>query len=102
MVSYVPLPAVTTYSSAYGLGKAVWFYKGGSFMESVLAVIIGVGLAASCGFRVFVPLLVSSVAAITGYLELAAGFEWIGTWTAFAAFAIAASVEIAAYYIKAG
>lgn len=68
-------------------------------MESVLAVIVGLGLAASCGFRVFVPLLVTSAAAIAGYLELAAGFEWIGTWTAFAAFAVAASLEIAAYYI---
>ena len=68
-------------------------------MESVLAVIVGLGLAASCGFRVFVPLLVTSAAAIAGYLELAEGFEWISTWTAFAAFAIAAFLEIAAYYI---
>jgi hypothetical protein len=68
-------------------------------MESVLAVIVGVGLAASCGFRVFIPLLVTSAAAMAGYLELAEGFEWIGTWTAFAAFAVAALLEIAAYYI---
>ncbi len=68
-------------------------------MDSALAVIVGIGLAASCGFRVFVPLLVCSAAANVGYLELAEGFYWIGTWTAFAAFAVAAAIEIAAYYI---
>jgi uncharacterized membrane protein len=68
-------------------------------MESVLAVFVGLGLAASCGFRVFVPLLVTSAAAISGYLELAAGFEWIGSWTAFTTFAVAALLEIFAYYI---
>ena len=68
-------------------------------MEAMLAVFVGLGLAASCGFRVFVPLLVTSAAALSGYLELAGGFEWIGTWTAFTAFAVAAFLEIFAYYI---
>ena len=68
-------------------------------MDSVLAVIVGIGLAASCGFRVFVPLLVCSVAANAGYLELADGFQWIGTWAAVAAFAVAATFEVAAYYV---
>ena len=65
----------------------------------MLGVVIGIGLAASCGFRVFVPLLVTSAAAMGGYIELADGFSWIGTWTAFAAFAAAALIEIAAYYV---
>ena len=68
-------------------------------MESALAVIVGIGLAASCGFRVFVPLLVCSVATKAGYLELAEGFHWIGTWAALGAFAVAAFVEVAAYYV---
>jgi hypothetical protein len=68
-------------------------------MESVLAVMVGIGLAASCGFRVFVPLLVVSGAAHAGYLDVAQGFEWLRTWTAFVSFAVAAAVEVAAYYI---
>jgi hypothetical protein len=68
-------------------------------MDSALAVIVGVGLAASCGFRVFAPLLVVSGATNAGYLEVAAGFDWIGTWPAFVAFAVAAVVEIGAFYI---
>jgi hypothetical protein len=68
-------------------------------MESLLAVIIGIGLAASCGFRVFVPLLMVSVAARSGHLELAEGFAWMGTWPALVAFAVATVIEIAAYYV---
>ena len=68
-------------------------------MESLLAIIVGIGLAASSGFRVFVPLLVVSVAANTGYFEVAENLNWLGTWTALVAFAVAAAIEIAAYYV---
>jgi hypothetical protein len=68
-------------------------------MESILAVIVGVGLAASCGFRVFVPFLVASIATQAGYLDVAQGFDWLGTWPATIAFAAAAVIEIAAFYI---
>jgi hypothetical protein len=68
-------------------------------MESTLAVIVGIGLAASCGFRVFVPLLVASIATQAGYLAVAQGFEWLGTWPATISFAVAAVVEIAAFYV---
>jgi hypothetical protein len=68
-------------------------------MESLLAVIVGIGLAASCGFRVFVPMLVASGAAYSGYLDVAHGFEWIGSWPALVGFAVAAGVEIVAFYI---
>jgi hypothetical protein len=68
-------------------------------MDSLLAILIGIGLAASCGFRVFAPLLVVSGANQAGYLDLAEGFGWIGTWPATIAFAVAALVEIAAFYI---
>ena len=68
-------------------------------MEVMLSVFIGLGLSAACGFRIFVPLLIMSVASITGNLTLAPGFEWIATYPALAAFTIATIFEIAAYYI---
>jgi hypothetical protein len=68
-------------------------------VDSLLAVMVGIGLAASCGFRVFVPMLVVSVAANTGYLTLAESFHWLGTPAALVAFAMAALVESGAYYI---
>jgi len=67
--------------------------------EAVLSVMLGIGLAAACGFRIFVPLLVMSIAATAGHLQLSEGFAWIGTWPALVAFAVATTLEIAAYYI---
>ena len=67
--------------------------------EPFLSIAVGIGLAAACGFRVFVPLLIMSVAAISAYLPLAPGFEWIGSPAACAAFAIATVLEVAAYKI---
>lgn len=68
-------------------------------METFLTVCLGVGLAASCGFRVFVPMLVMSVAAQTGMLQLSGGFDWIATWPALIALAVATTLEIGAYYV---
>src|SRR5207302_9405838 len=68
-------------------------------METVLSWLIGIGLSAACGFRVFVPLLVVSVASHTGHLHLSSGFEWMGSDAALIAFAVATVLEVAAYYI---
>ncbi len=68
-------------------------------MEPVLAILIGIGLAAACGFRIFVPFLVISVAANSGHLALSPGFEWIGTEIAIATFLVATILEIGAYYV---
>jgi len=68
-------------------------------METVLSLLIGIGLSAACGFRVFVPLLVVSIAANTGHLSLAKGFAWMGSDAALIAFAVATALEITAYYV---
>lgn len=68
-------------------------------MANLLSVGLGIGLAAACGFRVFVPLLVLSAASRAGMLELAGGFEWIGSIPALVTFAVATGIEIAAYYV---
>lgn len=68
-------------------------------LEYVFSICLGVGLAAACGFRVFVPLLGMSAAALSGHLGLSPGFEWIGTWPAFACFATATALEVGAYYV---
>jgi uncharacterized protein DUF4126 len=75
------------------------YILGGTTMELALSICLGVGLSAACGFRVFVPLLGVSMAALAGHLALAPGFEWIGTWPAFTCFLAATVLEIAAYYI---
>ncbi len=68
-------------------------------MELTLTILVGIGLAAACGFRVFVPFLVISIASLSGHLELAHGFEWIGTYYALTALGLATVLEILAYYI---
>ncbi|HEX7549684.1 MAG TPA: DUF4126 domain-containing protein [Candidatus Methylomirabilis sp.] len=68
-------------------------------MDAFLSLGVGLGLSAACGFRVFVPLLVASIAAQAGYLSLSPGFEWIGTPQALYAFATATLLEVLAYCI---
>lgn len=67
--------------------------------ETLLSIFVGIALAAACGFRVFVPLLVMSVASYTGHLTLSSGFEWIDSLPALIAFGAATAFEIAGYYI---
>lgn len=68
-------------------------------MEIILALCLGVTLSAASGFRLFLPPLVLSVAALMGDVQLSSGFEWIGTYSTAIALGIATSVEILAYYI---
>ena len=68
-------------------------------MHIIMGLIVGIGLSAACGFRIFVPLLGMNIASLAGHLTLAPGFEWIGTWPATIAFATATIIEIGAYYI---
>ena len=68
-------------------------------METILGLCIGIGLSAACGFRVFVPLLVMSVASLMGWFEPMKGFEWLAMPSVCIALAIATFLEIGAYYI---
>ena len=67
--------------------------------DTAFGVFVGLGLSAAAGLRIFIPLLVASAASLTGHLELASGFDWIGTTPALVGFAVAAAVEIAAYLV---
>lgn len=65
----------------------------------LLSAALGISLAACCGFRIFVPLLIASVAAKLGWLPVSSGFEWLGTFPAIISFSVASVLEIAAYYV---
>jgi hypothetical protein len=68
-------------------------------METATSIVIGLGLAAACGFRVFVPLLIAGLAARFGGLPVVGGFGWIGSTPALIAFSVATAVEIIGYYV---
>jgi hypothetical protein len=68
-------------------------------MEFLLPISLGVGLAAAAGFRVFLPLLGMGLAVKMGFIPVSEGFSWVGTTPALVMLAVAAVVEIIAYYV---
>ena len=68
-------------------------------METIISICLGIGLAASVGFRVFLPLFALSLAAYFNLWDLNESWLWIGSLTAVVTLGVATLVEIAAYYI---
>lgn len=68
-------------------------------IKIITAVALGIGLSASTGFRVFIPMLVASLAARFGVFHPTGSFEWLGSLPAIIAFGSATVAEVAAYYI---
>lgn len=72
-----------------------------STLDIAVSIALGVGLAAAVGFRVFLPLLITSIAAHVGYIHLSDNFTWLGSLPAMLMLAVAAVAEVLAYYIPA-
>lgn len=72
-----------------------------TLQQYVVPCALGIGLAAACGLRVFLPLFVTSLLQHFELVDIGtrAGFEWIGEWPALATFGVASVVEILSYYI---
>lgn len=68
-------------------------------LDLALSITLGVGLAAAVGFRVFLPMLVMSVAAYSGHLTLSSGLAWLGSLPALVMLSVATVLEILAYYV---
>jgi hypothetical protein len=66
-----------------------------TFVELMLAI----SLSSAAGFRVFVPLLALSAAAVLGHVDLPTNFDWLENPQALGLFAIAALLEILGYAI---
>jgi Domain of unknown function (DUF4126) len=67
--------------------------------DFALSIVLGIGLAAATGFRVFLPMLIMSGAAYTGHLPLDNSFAWLATPSAMTMLGVAAVAEILAYYV---
>ncbi|RPI65899.1 MAG: DUF4126 domain-containing protein [Ignavibacteriales bacterium] len=67
--------------------------------ETILTILMGIGLSAASGFRIFIPFLVISIASLSGNLSLGESFTWIGTVPALITFSVATVLEIAGYFI---
>ena len=68
-------------------------------MEWMIGCVVGVGLAAAAGFRLFVPLLGLSLAYTLDWMEPSAAFHWLDSWIAVTALGVATVVEIGAFYV---
>jgi hypothetical protein len=68
-------------------------------LDVLLGILTGLGLAAACGFRVFVPLLALSLAARAERVVLADGFDWLSSKPAMVCLVAATMIEIAAYFV---
>jgi hypothetical protein len=75
-------------------------------MGLFIAICLGLGLAAACGLRVFVPLFAVSVAMKWGFMtgdapiQAAPAFQWMGSNAAVALFGVAAVVELVGYLFR--
>jgi hypothetical protein len=67
--------------------------------DLALSIVLGIALAAATGFRIFLPMLIVSGAANTGYLQLDNSFAWLGTLSALTMLSVAAFAEVLAYYV---
>ncbi|MEZ4840773.1 MAG: DUF4126 domain-containing protein [Flavobacteriaceae bacterium] len=67
--------------------------------ETIFSILLGIGLAASVGFRVFVPLFALSLASFYEIIPLNESWQWVGSMPAMITLGIATIVEIVAYVI---
>ena len=70
-------------------------------MEIIISILLGVGLAAACGFRVFLPLFI-----LSGLSYFGIGVDWLGheflwmsTLPAMISFGVASLIELIGYYV---
>jgi hypothetical protein len=68
-------------------------------METLLAICVGLGLAAAAGMRVFLPLFVLGVAGRAELVPLASGWAWLASTSALIGLGTAALAEVSAYYV---
>lgn len=69
------------------------------YFEIIISIFLGIGLAAAVGFRVFLPLLILSLAGYYEVIPLNESWQWVGSITAVITMGIATVIEICGYYI---
>ena len=67
--------------------------------ETIISIFLGIGLAASVGFRIFLPLFALSLASYFDVWDLNESWQWIGSLAAVITFGVATFVELFAYFI---
>ncbi|MFB2588514.1 DUF4126 domain-containing protein [Acinetobacter sp. c1-l78] len=68
-------------------------------IEMLLSIALGIGLAASSGFRIFVPLFALSIAAYFGIITINEKWQWVASTPALVILGIASITESLGYLI---
>tara|TARA_B100000482_G_scaffold136252_1_gene99684 strand:- start:131 stop:712 length:582 start_codon:yes stop_codon:yes gene_type:complete len=68
-------------------------------VQILLSLSLGLGLAAACGFRVFIPPLMMGIGSRLDLYKLEGSFVWVDDTWAIAIFAVATLLEIGGYFI---
>ena len=72
-----------------------------SNLDLPISIVLGVSLAAATGFRIFLPMLIVSIAGYSRHVPLDSSFAWLVTPSALTMLSVAALAEILAYYVPA-
>lgn len=68
-------------------------------IQAIAATALGIALAACCGFRVFLPMLVAGLVSRFQLFHFSESFLWLSTTPALICLGAATLLEIAAYYV---
>lgn len=68
-------------------------------IQAVTAAALGIALAACCGFRVFLPMLVAGLVSRFELFHFSESFHWLSTTPALICLGAATLLEMTAYYI---
>ncbi|NNC49465.1 MAG: DUF4126 domain-containing protein [Flaviramulus sp.] len=68
-------------------------------IETIISICLGIGLSASVGFRIFLPLFALSLASYFDVWQLNESWQWIGSSAALITLTVATIIEIFAYFI---
>ena len=68
-------------------------------MEPIALILLGIGLAAATGFRVFVPPLLMALGHQLGWIDLPGDAGWLESPTVLALLGVATFAEIVAFYV---
>ncbi len=69
------------------------------YFDIFISICLGIGLATAVGFRVFLPLLILSLAGHYEYIALNESWQWVGSLSAIIILGIATLIEIFGYFI---
>lgn len=67
--------------------------------ELVASLLVGIGLSAACGLRLFIPPLVLSALSLYFHIPIPQPLQWLGSEAAFFILLAATLFEIGAYYV---